>query len=374
MAPTHWPSVSPRTASLPTFYLDESVKLEDWNAKDRCVRKSHPNSQRLNNLLAKKKTEATDHSLQLETEKPHVSACAVRQKIKPSTGSTFFVQAELYLQRLKEDGKYNQYTADKPRVKHFREFIRHDLPFPEITVAVLERFKNHVSATLNLSERSAVNHIVMMRSVFSHAMKEGVVDVKHYPFGKGKMKIKFPDSSKVGLNQDELERLETVSLEGQPHHVRNLWLFSYYLAGVRISDVLRLRWSNFQNGRLHYEMGKNDKGGSLKLPEQAVQIIQQYKAFKRNKDGLVFPELKDVNLDDKFVTERTIAFKTSAIDKCLKKYVAPAAGIDKKLTMHIARHSFAQNAGDKIPLQTLQKMYRHSSIITTMGFYHSGCR
>lgn len=350
------------------IYLNYSIRAEDWDEAKQRVKKSCPNSERLNHFLKKKEAEAKDQSLELETNKPHVTARAVRQRVKPSTGSTFFAQADLYLQRLKEAGKYNQYTADKPRVKHFKEFIKHDIALPEITVAVLERFKGHVRTKLNLSERSAVNHIVMMRSVFSHAIKEGAVDEKFYPFGKGKMKIKFPDSSKVGLNRDEIHRLETVALEGQPHHVRNLWLFSYYLAGMRVSDVLRLRWSDIQDDRLHYEMGKNNKGGSLKLAEKAVTILDHYRAFQRNKQDLVFPELKDVNLDDKFVTERTIAFKTSAIDKCLKKHVAPAIDIDKKLTMHIARHSFAQNAGDKIPLQTLQKMYRHSSIITTMGY------
>lgn len=63
-----------------------------------------------------------------------------------------------------------------------------------------------------------------IRSVFSHAIKEGVVDVdaKFYPFGKGKMKIKFPESDKIGLNAEEIESLEKVTLEGAAHHARNL--------------------------------------------------------------------------------------------------------------------------------------------------------
>lgn len=350
------------------IYLDYSVKADDWDDTGHRVKKSHPNSKWLNNFLLKKLAEANDLSLELESQKSHVSSHAVKQRIKPSAGSTFFAQADLYLQRLKEAGKYNQYTADKPRVKHFKEFMKQDIAFPDITVAILERFHAYVKNKLNLSERSAVNHLVMMRSVFSHAIKEGVVDQKFYPFGKGKVKIKFPDTSKVGLSPDEILRLETVALDGTPHHARNLWLFSYYFAGMRVSDVLRIRWSDFQNDRLYYEMGKNNKGGSLKTPEKAAQIIEQYKAFKRNKDDLIFPELKDVDFSNQFIASRTIAFKTSAIDKCLKTHVASAAGIDKKLTMHLARHSFAQVAGDKIPVQILQKLYRHSSIVTTMGY------
>jgi integrase len=350
------------------IYLDYSVKLEDWDEIKQRVKKSNPNSARLNNYLLKKLSEANDYSLDLETQKTFVSSQAVKQKIKPSAGSTFFAQAQVFQQRLKEAGKYNQYTADKPRIKHFKEFLKQDISFADITVAMLERFKTHLQTKLNHSERSAVNHIVMIRSVFSHAIKEGVIDAKYYPFGKGKMKIKFPESSKIGLTQEEINRLEAVVLQGNADHARNLWLFSYYFAGMRVSDVLRLKWSDFQNERLHYEMGKNQKSGSLKIPDKANQIIERYKAFQQSKEDLVFPELKGVDLNDKFITQRTIAFKTSAIDKTLKAQVAPLIGTDKKLTMHLARHSFAQVASDKIPVQILQKLYRHSSIVTTMGY------
>ena len=46
--------------------------------------------------------------------------------------------------------------------------------------------------------------------------------------------------------------------------------------------------------------------------------------------------------------------------------MASKAGIDKKLSMHIARHSFGNISGDKIPIQMLQKLYRHSSVTTTI--------
>ena len=48
--------------------------------------------------------------------------------------------------------------------------------------------------------------------------------------------------------------------------------------------------------------------------------------------------------------------------------IADKAEIDKKITMHIARHSFGNIAGDNIPVQLLQQLYRHSSITTTMMY------
>ena len=63
--------------------------------------------------------------------------------------------------------------------------------------------------------------------------------------------------------------------------------------------------------------------------------------------------------------------KTKTATKKFNKYlsrVADKAKIDKKLTMHIARHSFGNIAGDAIPLQMLQKLYRHTSITTTINY------
>ena len=352
------------------IHLGYSVKETDWEPQAQRVKRSHPNFVRLNNFLIKKLAEANDGALELETNKREVSTKAVKQRIKPSAGATFNAQAEAYLNKLKSAGKYNQYTADKPRVKHFKEFLGEEIAFQDITPGILERFKGYVRHSLQLSERSAVNHLVMVRSVFSHAIKENVVDPKHYPFGKGKVKIKFPESVKVGLTAEDIKNLENVLLDNENEdHCRKMFLLSFYFAGMRISDVLRLRFSDFQNMRLHYTMGKNNKSGSLKIPEKAETIIRHYEQFKTNKDDLIFPELKRLdNLDDNFTTQRAIAFAVSRIDKCLRKDVAPKAGIDKKLTMHIARHSFGNISGDKIPVQMLQKLYRHTKLETTIGY------
>ncbi|MVM32503.1 tyrosine-type recombinase/integrase [Spirosoma sp. HMF4905] len=345
-----------------------SVTLDQWDSAQGCVRKNYPNSVRLNNLIAKRLAELSGKAIELETEKQEVTANHIKRSQKKAPVALFFHQADLYLSGLKTAGKYNQYTADKPRVKHFKEFLKRDIAFPEIEVSTLEAFKAYIKNTLKLSERSAMNHLSMVRSVFSHAKRHKLIKEDSSPFGKDKMVIKFPESGKVGLSPAEIKNLETVHLAERPNHCRNLWLFAYYFAGMRVSDVLRLRWNDIQDGRLIYVMGKNDKVGTLKVPEKANAILMQYKPFKKQNDDFIFPELKDVDVTDQFVLERTIAFKTSAIDKCLKRDVAPAANITKKLTMHIARHSFATEAGDKIPIQMLQKLYRHSNVTTTLGY------
>jgi len=351
------------------IYLEYSIKETDWDKTAQRVKKSHPNSTRLNNFLLKKLAEANDNTLESETKKGTVSAKSLAENIKPKTKSSLFDQADLYMERLKQDGKFNRYSADKPRVKHLKEFLRNDIAFSDITLPMLERFKASLkSGDKKLSERSAVNHLVVVRSIFSQAIKEGVCDAKYYPFGKDKIKIKFPDSKKVGLNKDDVAKIETAQLSVEANHARNLWLLSFYFAGMRVSDVLRLKWSDFQDGRMYYTMGKNEKGGSLKVPEKVLQILKQYEASKDKDSDLIFSELRGVDLDNRFEMERIIASRNGMIDKYLREDVAQAAKITSSLTMHIARHTFGNISGDTIPIQMLQKLYRHSSITTTIGY------
>ncbi len=86
---------------------------------------------------------------------------------------------------------------------------------------------------------------------------------------------------------------------------------------------------------------------------------------------MVFPYLKTVkDFKDKFEIQRKIAFTVANLNKSLKQ-IGEDLKIDKKLTLHIARHTFGNISGDKISIQMLQKLYRHSSITLTIGYQSS---
>ena len=65
--------------------------------------------------------------------------------------------------------------------------------------------------------------------------------------------------------------------------------------------------------------------------------------------------------------QRKISYAVKRLNKALL-HVAKQANITKPLTMHISRHTFGNISGEKIPVQMLQKLYRHSSVITTIGY------
>ncbi len=357
--------VKDRKASIVS--LGHSVLEKDWDNKAQRVKKAHPNSARLNNLILKKLAEINDKLLEMETNRSDTSPRAIRNAAISAKENTFFKQAQIYLDELKKAGKFNRRSADEPRVNRFKEFLENgDITFSEITPGLLKKFKAHLKGTRNISERTIINHLVVIRSIFNQAVDAGLADKKHYPFGKGKVLIKFPDSQKIGLTAEEIKTIETVELAEGENHARNLWLISFYFAGMRVSDVLRLKWDDFHDGRLYYIMGKNNKAGSIKVPEKAERILDQYP--HNNPHNLVFPDLAKLSdLSKSYEVQNYIKTRVKSCNDYLKR-VALKSGITKPLTMHISRHSFAQISEDKIPTNILQRLYRHSDIKTTMGY------
>ena len=96
-------------------------------------------------------------------------------------------------------------------------------------------------------------------------------------------------------------------------------------------------------------------------------IRDRYVEDKSSENDFVFPELKIANLNSLHDVRCKIKNGNKKLNENLKK-VAEKIGLDKPLTMHIARHTFGNISGDRIPVQILQVLYRHSDITTTINY------
>lgn len=352
-------------------YTGKSIHSIQWDEVNRRVRKSHINSTRLNNFLLQKLAEVTDTLLTVELKK-NLSAQQINLAIHPEKKRvTLFSVADEFIENFKVAGKYNRFKPDGSRIEILKEFLDYrDISFEDITVSFLKRYIAYLKGKLQNSERTIVNHLILIRSLYNSAIKLQPTLKESYPFGKDKIQIKIPKSNKIGLVVDEVKKLEEYNPTiGTPlRHAKNVWLMSFYFAGVRASDLLRLKWSDFQDDRLYYKMGKNSKSDSLTVSEKVKQILSEYLDQKTSNDDFVFPELKKIDdANDTYIVERRIAHSIHRLNKYLGK-ISEQLGIEKKFTTHIARHSFGNISGDKISPQMLQKLYRHSSITTTIGY------
>ncbi|MEP1032622.1 site-specific integrase [Ekhidna sp.] len=394
------------------IHTDQSIDIKHWDDKERRVKKSHPNSVRLNNLLLAKLKEANDIALEIETDNKSISSKEIRKKIARKGRSVSFFQYGA--ERVKGKFISGVYAVAKPErsiLCNIEEFVNHkpstpiddarkaiqerrrnrigssrkkgysflnelktfdkntSLFFEDINTAWINQFKIFCTSHLEMKKRTITNQLIFIRTLFNEAISDGVVDAKHYPFAGDNEKIRIGSSHKIGLTKEEVEKIEMLDLkEGESiWHARNAWLIAYYFAGIRISDTLNLKWEDFKDGRLFYIMHKNEKPVSLKVPEKAQTILGLYKNKSSRKKDFVFDYLKKAdpsNSHDLFVKARNA---TSLINKYLKR-IAEMAGIDKNLSNHIARHTFGNIAGDRIHPLMLQKLYRHGDLKTTINY------
>ena len=351
------------------LYIGQYIDGKYWDSKNRKVKKSHPNSKRLNSLILKKLTEANDQLLDVDSKDVEQSANKIKKKIVGETKKSFFEVSSTFLDNLLKRKKFDQHYNQNKRIEIFKNFVgRSDLLFPDLDVALLKGFQTYLLHERKVSPRTAINYLMLIRTIYNFGRKEFGVDDMNYPFGKGKIQIKFPETEKIGLNRDEVQLLETATgITQVQQHAVNVWLISFYFAGVRVGDVLKLKWSDFKDGRLYYRMGKNQKLVSLAVPEKAKDILNHYINLKESKNDFVFPYLKGIDLK----YEKQVSTRVKTITRSLNRrleLVAEKLKIEKKLSMHIARHTFGNISGDKIPIQMLQKLYRHSSITTTVNY------
>lgn len=359
------------TKNRKTSYLftGQYIDLKDWDESKKRVRKSNPNCNTLNNLLLRKLAEANDKILKAETEDQDISLAIIRKKVKGEKQMDFFGIAYKHLENLKNAEKFRQYETQRGRIEKFRKFVGSDrLAFKEITVFLLKDFEGYIINKEKRKPRTVVNYMILIRKIFNLGISASIVDRKYYPFGKGKIQIKLPESQKIGLSMEEVRMLENAQFITRPQrNALEVWLTSFYFAGIRVSDVLKLRWSDFQDGRLVYRMNKNQKIVSLKVPEKAENLLKRYRMITDGNSDLVFPYL----IESDFTDARKLLTRTRTVTRSLNRrlqIIADHLGIRKKLTMHIARHTFGNISGSKIPIQMLQKLYRHSSITTTISY------
>ena len=351
-------------------YIGHYIELEDWDEKNIRVKRSNSSFDNLNSLLLQKLSEANKVLITLQYDNKDASANQIKKEIYSSVNSsTFFELAQEHLDDLESSDKLNRLSTDKAWVSFIIKFNKtKHLSFQEIDERFLKKLMLNLKAKHSLSETSITNILVFIRLLFNRAIKYKIVSRELYPFGTDKIRIRFPEKSKVGLNIREIQRIENLtSLSPIEVHTRNVWLFSFNFAGMRVSDVLQTRWSDIYDNRLHYRMHKNAKLLSLKIPEKVLKILDQYRNDKRSVDDFVFPELKKAdpeNAKDMYNKRKTATKRLNANLKSISK----KAKINKKITTHIARHSFGNIAGDAIHPLMLQKLYRHSDLKTTLNY------
>ena len=191
-------------------FLGHRLEPKFWDDEKLNVKKSHPNSTRLNNFIAKKLSDVQNYILQQEEKKESLNFELLKSKVtnRPNKKNGFKKVALDYLSELEAMELFTRLGPDRSRINHFLDFVNGDILFEQITLAKLEKFKVYLKTTYKHSDRTVFNHMVLLRTLFNRAIKYDIVDLKYYPFGSSGYVMKRPQAEKIGLEAGEIKKIE----------------------------------------------------------------------------------------------------------------------------------------------------------------------
>ncbi len=352
--------------------LDVYIDPKDWNEKTGKVRPGAINAKQINSYLSIKEAEAEATSLEMESRSNFVSAYDIKSKLLGISPGDFFTFFEKRLQERSEEfsiGTINHYKCVQKKLKNFCG--KEQLYFDELNVPFIRDFQEYLKNTLNNHTNTIHSNLKIIRTLINDATAEELMPIEKNPFNK--IKLKTQKTSREFLLDDELDRLEKLELQENSiiFHHRNLYIFSAYTAGIRISDLLTMRWKNFDGEHLYFTIKKNQEDISIKLPEKSLALLKYYRGIAQQEkektfippESYIFPLLK-ISFDetDKLILHKAISSATTYVNKNLR-LLTKKAKIHKNISFHTARHSWAVRALQKgMRIEYVSKLMGHASV------------
>ncbi|UQB67687.1 site-specific tyrosine recombinase XerD [Epilithonimonas zeae] len=261
------------------------------------------------------------------------------------------------------DNTLDAYVRDIKKLESFATTELQEVSPQNISYEDLQEFIYQLSKK-KISERSQARGISSIKAFFKFLLEEEYREDNPSSLLEGpKLGLYLPDT----LSMDDIDKIINSIDKKTDIGQRNQCILEVlYGCGLRVSELVDLKISNinFKEGFIIVE-GKGEKTRLVPLASSTAEYLHDYiqnvrKKIKVNKkhEDIVFLNTRGTNMS------RVIVF-------IIIKELTQKAGINKSISPHTFRHSFAthllQNGAD---LRFIQEMLGHSSITTTQVYTH----
>lgn len=336
-----------------------SVKPDAWD-KNLCRAKGNSlKSRQLNETLEDIRTSLKNHYRDIEMQETFVTAEKVRNAFLGLT-----TKQRTLLEILKKHNEDERKlvgiskslaTIEKYERCHNRleEFMRlkykiSDIPLKEINNAFITDFECFLRTKYNCNENTTAKFIQILRKIILIAKNNGWIFID--PFANYKIKTKPVDRGY--LTDEEVKKIMDKSFPTKRlEQVRDLFIFSCF-TGLSYIDLKELKASDIRisfDGKpwIMTHRHKTDTPVNVPLLKIPQAILQKYEG--QLPKGQLLPVLSNQKLNSYL------------------KEIADLCGINKNITFHLARHTFATTTtlAKGVPIETVSKMLGHTNIETT---------
>ena len=272
-------------------------------------------------------------------------------------------KAFLQLEKSLSDNSVHAYLHDVEMLIQYLQTTGGGTSPAHVTLSDLQQFIRYVGE-LGMTPASQARIISGIRSFYKFCLMENLVEKDPTALLEApRLKRALPDV----LSIEEIESIIGAIDLSKPEGERNKAILeSMYSCGLRVSEVISLRLSNyFPDLGFIRVIGKGDKERLVPIGRSAIKHIGIYKNTVR-----VHLPIKKGNEDILFLNRRGSRLSRVMIFMIIKD-LANKAGITKNISPHTFRHSFATHLVEGgADLRAVQEMLGHESITTTEIYTH----
>lgn len=257
---------------------------------------------------------------------------------------------ELPVFRLEEDffAYYENLASQKGKpwqntLAHLRRFVSSQVRFADVSPEWIHKFRDYLKKQ-GLAANSIATYLDTMKTALNTAVKARIIHQNPFMFAD---KIQRKRTHRTHLTIEEV-RLLTSTPCTQPE-VKRAFLFAC-LTGLRISDIRELRWKDIRTDGLHFIQKKTGDYTFVPLSDDARNLLGS--SDNERKRATVF----------------TLPFSDDMFNRYLSRW-AKAAGLDKHVTSHVARHTFATMlVTEGVELYAVQHLLGHRDVKVTQQY------
>ncbi len=335
---------------------------EKWNSISGRMIGHREEAKQLNNYLDILQTEVFEAQRELLSEGYEVTAQAIKNKLvgKQERQKTILEVYKYHNQQFEElvgkEFAIGTFKKFKTCLFSLREFIvwKHnllDFPIKELSHQFVTDYEFYLKSVQNLQHNTTKGYIKKLKKIVRLCVANDWLDKD--PFMNYKISIR--DTHRTYLLEDEIKKIvEKNFVIERLRVVRDIFIFSCY-TGLAYSDVAKLTAPDIATGIdgekwIFTTRSKTDTATRVPLLPPALAIIQKYSNTPAALNtGKLLPILSNQRMNSYL------------------KELADICGINKELTFHCARHTFATTVTltNGVPIETVSKMLGHKSLRTT---------
>lgn len=266
-------------------------------------------------------------------------------------------------------------------LRRFLEFTQQELSkkniIPqEITLDLVRKYRLFLNRLENQNQENLKKitqnyHLIALRSFLKYLAKRDIKSLAPEKIELGSQERKIVDF----LELPELERLLSMPLEAKANKTIKLRdkaiLETLFSTGLRVSELVSLNRDKVNLEKQEFSViGKGGKQRIVFLSQDSKEAIINYLNQRKDNFNPLFINHKRQKEEQKDLGGEDLRLTPRSIQRMIKKY-STMAGIIKKVTPHIIRHSFATDLlRGGADIRSVQTMLGHASITTTQIYTH----